>query len=102
MFWKLFSKKKPKKNGWYLCTVEVPGQQRYIMDLYWYGELERFKDNRRQNVFDTHKVFTQNPFTPGQYIEYRLYTEHLCDRTDNVIAWRKLPKTYMRGFVETD
>lgn len=49
--WKLFKKKKPKENGWYLCTVEVPGQQRYVMDLYWYNETQRFIDNRRQSIF---------------------------------------------------
>ena len=25
MFWRVLEKKKPKKNEWYQCTVEVPG-----------------------------------------------------------------------------
>ena len=52
MFWKLFKNKKPTKNGWYQCTVEVPNQQRYVMDLYWDNKSQKFKDNRRQNGGD--------------------------------------------------
>lgn len=89
--WKLFKKKQPKKDGWYICTVEVPGQQRYVMDLYWYSGSKRFKDNRRQTVYDYYNVTDCD----GN----RIHTEKLCDRTENVIAWRKEPKTYMKGFV---
>lgn len=92
MFWKIFKNKKPTKNGWYQCTVEVPNQQRYVMDLYWHNELQRFKDNRRQNVYDTYNVLN--------YKNEKMYTERLCDRTENVVAWKKLPRTYMKGFVE--
>jgi hypothetical protein len=28
--WKRFNKTKPKEKGWYLCTVEVKGFQRYV------------------------------------------------------------------------
>ena len=95
--WHVFKKKKPKKEGWYQCTVEVPGQQRYVMDLYWYNRLGgRFRDNRRQNVFDSYIVYGYNDET--RELNLRLYTEPLCDRTEGVIAWRKLPRTYMRGF----
>ena len=92
MFWNNFKKKKPKKDGWYQCTVEVPGMQRYVMDLYWYGKQQKFKDNRRQYIFNTYDVYN--------YKEEKMYTCNLCDRTENVIACRKLPKVYMRGFKE--
>lgn len=98
MFWKQFSKKKPKKDGWYQCTVEVPGFQRYVMDLYWYGEYEKWKDNRRQDVFNTYDVYAIDP-TTNQFTK-NIHSERLCDRTDSVVAWRKIPKPYMRGFVE--
>lgn len=90
--WHLFKKKKPKKDGWYTCTVEVPGRQRYVMDLYWYSEIQRFKDNRRQDVFNTYKVFG--------YKGNELHTCELCDRTKEVVAWKKRPRTYMKGFVK--
>lgn len=98
MFWRLFKDKKPKKNGWYQCTVEISGQQRYVMDLYWYGELQRFKDNRRQSVFSDYDVYAYND-TTYEY-DKPVNTNSLCDRTDDVVAWRKMPKPYMKGFKE--
>lgn len=88
--WKKFAKKKPKKDGWYQCTVEVRRQQRYVMDLYYYASSQRFVDNRRQNVFTEYTVI--------DWEEKHLSTDLLCDRTDSVVAWRKMPRTYMRGF----
>ena len=92
--WNEFPRKKPKKNGWYQCTVEVPGQQRYVMDLYWYGETGRFIDNRRQNVFDTYKVYGCD----GK----QLTTIPLCDRTTRVKAWCNMPDVYMIGFIKEE
>ena len=94
MFWNRFDKKKPKKDGWYICTVEVKNQQRYVMDLYWYSDRQQFRDNRRQNVFDVYNVFN--------FENKELHSENLCNRTDGVIAWRKQPRTYMKGFVEKE
>lgn len=92
MFWTPFDKKKPKVNGWYQCTVEVPNQQRYVMDLYWYNEKQMFRDNRIQHTFDTYEVLNYK----GEHMHFN----NLCNRTSDVVAWRKMPKTYMRGFKE--
>ena len=94
LLWNDFSKKKPTKKGWYSCTVEVEGFQRYVMNLYWHPDIKRFKDNIRQSVFDTYDVFGDS--------NTKLYTIPLCDRTDSVKAWRKLPNTYMKGFVKEE
>lgn len=94
MFWQDFNKKKPTENGWYLCTVEVPNQQRYVMELYWYNETKQFRDNRRQNVFDLYRVEAI-----GKKI---LHADPLCNRTADVVAWKKLPKKYMKGFVKEE
>lgn len=98
--WHKFPKNKPKKNGWYQCTVEVPGQQRYVMDLYWYGKPEKFRDNRRQDVFNSYDVYGYNDET--HECDKKLYTIPLCDRTESVVAWKKMPRTYMRGFVKEE
>ena len=92
MMWKVFENEKPTKDGWYQCTVEVQRQQRYVMDLYWYNKLQRFKDNRRQHIFDTYDVLN----CKGE----KMYTSDLCDRTGEVIAWMNLPDAYMNGFVK--
>lgn len=68
--------------------------ERYVMDLYWYNETQRFKDNRRQNVYSTYEVLN--------YKNEKMHTDHLCDRTENVIAWKNIPKTYMKGFVKEE
>ena len=94
MFWKDFKKEKPTQNGWYLCTVEVPGFQRYAMDLFWYNETQQFRDNRRQNVFDLYEV--------KSHTGARLHADNLCNRTKNVVAWKKLPRKYMKGFMMED
>ena len=112
MFWKRFDKHKPKKKGWYYCTIEFylteTIKQTYTMDLYWYPESQSFKDNRRENVFtlyDVHgydirrrnelNLYDVCGFDIGNEKE-RLHTDILCDRTDEVIAWRKCPKPYKR------
>lgn len=91
--WKKFLKKTPKENGWYMCTVEVERQQRYTMSLYWYSESQKFIDNIRKNVCETYEVmgFGGN----------RLY-DIGQDRTNSVVAWRNIPKPYMRGFVKDE
>lgn len=92
MFWKDFNKYKPKKDGWYLCSITFGNKnfnQSYVMCLYWYAEKQAFKDNIRQYVFETYNVFN--------FAGERMYTERLCDRADNATAWRKLPKYYVKG-----
>lgn len=90
--WTQFPKHKPKEDGWYVCTIEVPNQQRYVMMLYWYGNQEggKFIDNLRQSIFDWYDVYG--------YQGEKLKTCSLCDRTDEVVAFRKRPKSYMKGF----
>ena len=92
MFWKDFNKYKPKKDGWYLCSITLGDKkfnQSYVMCLYWYAEKQAFKDNVRQSVYDIYNVFS--------FDGKRLYTGSLCDRTEDVTAWRKLPKYYVKG-----
>ena len=87
-FWKSFPKHQPKHDGWYLCSVEVPNQQRYVMPLWWDGEF--FLNNYRQNVFDTYKVINMK----GE----RIYTDILCNRTKDVKYWKNEPRTCYKGF----
>lgn len=89
--WKVFNKEKPKEDGWYATTVEVKGQQRYVMSLYWNCKTQKFIDNIRQNVCEVYTVLDYKGdrlFDIGQ------------DRTEGVVAWRKIPKAYMKGFVK--
>ena len=92
MFWRDFDKHKPKKEGWYQCSITFGNNsfnQSYVMDLYWYPDRQQFRDNRRQHVFNTYEVFSCS----GK----RLYTSQLCNRTKDVTGWRKMPKYYVKG-----
>ena len=88
--WRLFSKHKPKRKGWYVTTVEVKNQQRYTMCLYWYPDKQKFIDNIRANVCEL--------YTVTGYSGERLF-DIGQDRTKNVIAWRPISKPYMKGFI---
>lgn len=96
--WQPFPDNIPSKNGWYSCTVEVRNQQRYVMNLYWYGESAKFQDNIRQDVFSTYEVYGWASDTPDH--RKRLFTIDLCDRTNDVVAWRREPAPYMKGFIK--
>lgn len=99
MFWKKFINKKPKKDGWYLCTVLFPFTkdfdgsdvyQTYVMDLYWYCDKQKFLDNRVGQIFDMYEVIGY-----GQNNKVKiLKEEYHYDRTYHVVAWRRLPKPY--------
>ena len=92
--WRKFSKVKPKEKGWYQCTVEVKDQQRYVMNLYWFPDRDKFIDNIRQNVCETYEVMSG---VSGERL-----TDIGQDRTDSVVAWKKMCKPYMRGFIKRD
>lgn len=82
--WRAYPKRKPKEGGFYLCTIGLDGGE-YVLRL-WYSEtLDGWLDLRRKKIFDGYDV--RHPET-GK----RLYGDDLCNRTDDVIAWKKLPK----------
>lgn len=49
-----------------------------------------------KNFSDRHLDYVNN------YCGQRLHTTSLCDRTDDVVAWRKIPRPYMNGFILDD
>lgn len=98
IFWKRFDKQKPKKSGWYLCTVNAGNDKRYTMDLYWDAGRERFLDNRRLNVFQLYEVYGYGDGSvtdeSGLPCLVRMYKDDLCDRTDDVLAWKNEPRCW--------
>lgn len=91
--WKPYPKNKPNKRGWYICSIRYgeEKEQAYVMDLFWDEEREVWKDNRRQDVYNTYDVFGYNDETGLQ--DKRMYKDHLCVR-DDVIAFKRMPKIY--------
>lgn len=88
--WIVFKTQRPTEKGWYICTVEVPNRQRYVMSLFWHEHLQKFIDNIRDDMCHTYTVLAYNGerlFDVGQ------------DRTGDVIAWKREPAPFMDGFV---
>lgn len=91
--WKPYPNNKPKKRGWYLCSIRYGEEkdQAYVMDLFWDDGNETWKDNRRLDVFNTYNVYGYNDKTKIQ--DLKMYRDNLCIRKD-VIAFKRLPKIY--------
>lgn len=92
--WRKFPREKPTKKGWYQCTVDAI-TIRYVMDLYWTGS--KWLDNRRIEIFHLYDVYAYGDFGKNKKIDW-MY-ENSCDRTDDVVYWKKLPKPNMKGFI---
>ena len=90
--WRKFPNKRPKRAGWYMCTVEVPHTQRYVMELWYDTYTGQWIDNIRQDVFDTYLVYSRADR------DKQLYTLPICNRTDDVTHWKKNPRPCYRGF----
>lgn len=83
-FWRPYPFLKPKRDGWYLCTV---GDQ--VTRLYYNEREDRWVNVSRQQVFDGYKVYK----TGREPLEYnRVYTDRLCE-PDDILAWKRLPKS---------
>lgn len=79
-----------QKAGIYVLSEN--DDQRYVTVLYWNLSTECFIDNLRFDVFNKYKAY--NGF------DKRIYIDSLCNKTNNVVAWKNLCKPYMKGLVE--
>lgn len=86
--WKEYPKNKPNKKGWYQCSIRYGEDydQAYVMDLYYYPDIDEWHDNRRKTVFEEYDVLDYH----GNKLQN---IDRLCIRTD-VIAFRNMPKIY--------
>lgn len=95
--WSEYPKKKPKKSGKYLCSIYIEHgdgrAQSYVMDLWYDVKTNRWLDNRRINVFDTHEVYGHDKGPNGEEVLVRMYKDRLCIRND-VVAFKFLPRPY--------
>lgn len=89
--WRDFEKEKPKKDGWYLCTLETPVVDRHVEQLYWYGDIQQFKNKQIVDIYSSCDVYAYNRVTHEYDI---LLKDHRTD--DKIVAWKKLPKPYRK------
>lgn len=91
-FWRRYPRRKPKESGFYLCTINMSDIDSYVMKLFYSPEKDKWIDIHRQKVFDGYVVYK---VCRAPIEENRVYKDGLCDRTDAVIAWKRLPKAYI-------
>ena len=91
-FWRKYPKRKPKKNGYYLCTLTEISSPSMMM-LYYKVREDKWIDISRQTVFDGYNVFK---VCRAPIEENHVYFDGLCERGDEVIAWKQLSKEYRR------
>ena len=89
--WRVLSEEKPKKDGWYLCTVELADGERHIERLYWYGEIQQFKNKQVVDIYSTCDVYAYNRVTH----EYDILVKDYISK-EQVTAWKKLPRVYKK------
>ena len=90
--WRQYPKRKPKEKGYYLCTVKMGDDDGYVLKLFYNPKHDRWSDIRRQKLFDGYVVYK---VCRAPIEENRVYTDGLCDRTDDVVAWKKLSDPYI-------
>ena len=88
-FWRPFRWFKPKKDGEYLCVIDNPYELRYVVQLSYTEYLNKWENTGRSSVFEGYKVYKHGRATIE---DNRVYSDRLCDRTREVVAWKKLPK----------
>lgn len=93
--WRKYPNKKPKVSGLYLCTVK-PGvntisRNRAVIPLYYDAYHDTWTNKQRVNVLEGYKVYKHGR---PESTETRVYSDELCDRTVDVIAWKEMTKPY--------
>lgn len=93
--WRPYPKKKPKEDGLYLCTVTAgtnsASRMRYVIPLYYDAYHDTWMNKQRMTVFEGYKVYKHGR---PESDETRVYSDELCERTVDVIAWKEMSKVY--------
>ena len=85
--WRPYPLIKPKNDGWYTVTLSDGS----VMDLEYIGWADRWMDSRRKQVFDGYKVYHSGR---APIEENRVYNDSLWNRTDEVVAWKRVSKPF--------
>lgn len=88
--WRKFPKRKPRKDGYYLVTIySLEEDFSYVARLYYDARAGKWENNERKHVFAGYVVYRQ---CRAPIEDNRVYWDSLCDRTEEVVAWKKLPR----------
>lgn len=90
--WRRYPKRKPKESGYYLCSISQGLHNGVSVNVLYYKKREgKWIDIHRQTMFDGYVVYR---VCRAPIPDNRVYFDSLCERTDEVTAWKMLPKGY--------
>ena len=89
--WRKYPRWKPRKEGYYLCTIKTDMETgySYVTRLFYDKIHDKWVNNDRLSVFSGYNVYK---VCRAPIEENRVFGDGLCDRTDDVVYWKKLPK----------
>lgn len=88
-YWRNYPRRKPKEDGFYLCTIDMGGGIHVVKQLWYNARTGSWINKERLSVFEGYAVFKHCRATIE---ENHVYTDSLCDRTEDIVHWRMLPK----------
>lgn len=91
--WIPVSKRLPKGNGWYQCTVIVNNLPRTTELFY---KNDKWLNNRSISMFNTYDIYGYGYTTEKHKLSYQELISEF-DWTENVVAWMPLPEPYKGG-----
>ena len=92
-FWRPYPLLKPRKSGFYLCTVRYLETNSFVVEKLHYSN-GKWTNKSRQLVFEGYKVYKLDRATIE---ENHVYSDILSELPDETIAaWKKLPRAYDR------
>ena len=76
-FWRRYPRRKPKEDGFYLCTIPMGTTDGYVRKLMYSTRTDKWTDIYRQKVFDGYVVYK---VCRAPIDENRVRTDGMCDR----------------------
>lgn len=90
-FWRPYPLLKPRRTGFYLCTVTYLETHSSTVEKLHYSD-GKWTNKSRQLVFDGYKVYKLGRATIE---ENHVYSDILSELpNETIVAWKKLPKVY--------
>lgn len=88
LHWHSFPDYTPITDGWYLCTIKTAPNHKILRTLYWNHITKTWTNPDRIRMFSTYNILDND----GEEVCW--VNDSLCECTDEVTAYMRLPKPY--------
>lgn len=93
--WRKYPNTKPRKSGWYICTVEIPNKERYTMELYYEKISDNFIDKKGVKMAE---IFFDKSIANSYKYQRDIFRQYVTNKTSLVKYWKKVSKPKLTGF----